>query len=70
MLATVLGTTNFLNALTPHQIVTFTLASTYQVPCIIALGAMIRELGWKRALALWILLDTLGFLVTVIYAHI
>jgi ferrous iron transport protein B len=70
MLSAVLGTTDFLKVLTPHQIITFTLASTYQVPCIIALGSMIRELGAKRALLLWIGLDSLGFLITLIYARI
>jgi len=70
MLATVLGTVNFGNVLTPHQIMTFTITSTYQVPCIIALGAMIRELGFKKAIPLWILLDLVGFAVAVIYAQL
>jgi len=70
MLATVLGTVNFGNVLTPHQIMTFTIASTYQVPCIIALGAMIRELGFKKAILLWILLDLIGLTVAVTYAQL
>jgi ferrous iron transport protein B len=69
MLAASLNTTNFLSVLTPHQIMTFTMASTYQVPCIIALGVMIKELGWRRALALWIGLDLLGFTITALYAN-
>ena len=70
MLAAVLGTTSFTSALTPHQIMTFTMASTYQVPCIIALGAMIRELGARTALALWLALDSIGLAVAALYAHL
>jgi ferrous iron transport protein B len=70
MLAAVTGTTHFSSVLTPHQIMTFTMASTYQVPCIIALGAMMRELGVRRALALWVILDSIGFAVAAIYAHL
>jgi len=70
MLAAVFGTANFKAVLTPHQIMTFTLAATYQVPCIIALGAMIRELGAKRALALFVTLDAIGFSIAALYAHL
>ena len=70
MLAAVLGTVDFSKVLTPHQIMTFTMASTYQVPCIIALGAMIRELGLRKAITLWIALDLIGLTVASIYAHI
>ena len=70
MLAAVVGTVDFGKVLTPHQIITFTMASTYQVPCIIALGAMVRELGVKKAILLWILLDIIGFSATIIYAQI
>ncbi|WP_317895696.1 ferrous iron transport protein B [Pyrofollis japonicus] len=69
MLAAVLGTADFAKALTPHQIMTFTIASTYQVPCIIALGAMIREIGAKKAILLWIFLDAVGFAIAALYAH-
>jgi ferrous iron transport protein B len=70
MLAAALGTTNFLSVLTPHQIMTFSMASTYQVPCIIALGVMIKELGWSKALTLWVILDFIGFMVSALYANI
>ena len=70
MLAATLGTTNFLSVLTPHQIMIFSMASTYQVPCIIALGVMIRELGWSKALTLWMVLDFIGFMVSALYANI
>jgi len=70
MLAAVTGTTHFSNVMTPRQIMTFTMASTYQVPCIIALGAMVRELGARRALGLLVLLDGIGFAIAALYAHL
>lgn len=70
MLATVLGTTSFSAVLTHKQILVFTMASSYQVPCIIALGAMIRELGAKDAIKLFIALDLIGFGVAALYANL
>ncbi|MEB3756044.1 MAG: hypothetical protein GSR79_04210 [Desulfurococcales archaeon] len=70
MTATVMGTSNFSTVLTAKQAMTFTMASTYQVPCIIALGVMIRELGLKRAILLWIILDLIGFSIAALYANI
>lgn len=52
MLASVLGTANFATALTAKQIYVFGLASTFQVPCIIAFGALVKELGWRRTLSI------------------
>ena len=49
MLANSLGTANFA-VLTKLQLFTFGLASTFQVPCIIAFGMLIKEFGIKRAL--------------------
>ncbi len=51
MLANALGTTNF-SVLTKSQLFTFGLASTFQVPCIIAFGMLVKEFGLKRALAI------------------
>ena len=39
-------------ALTPLQIYTFGIASTIGIPCIIALGMLIREFGFKKAIVL------------------
>ena len=50
MLTNALGTINFSNVMTPLQLFTFGLASTFQIPCIIAFGMLIREFGIKRAL--------------------
>ncbi len=50
MLATLLGTTNFALALTPLQMLVFTLVAIFYVPCISTIAALIREFGWKNAL--------------------
>ena len=51
MLLSVLGSKISL-ALTPLQIYTFAIASTIGIPCIIALGMLIKEFGFKKAVAL------------------
>ena len=51
MLLSVLGSKISL-ALTPLQIYTFGIASTIGIPCIIALGMLIKEFGFKKAVAL------------------
>ena len=51
MLVSVLGSEISL-VLTPFQIYTFGIASTIGIPCIIALGMLIREFGFKRAISL------------------
>ena len=51
MLLSVLGG-NISSVLTPLQIYTFGLAATMQIPCVIALGMLIREFGVKKAVIL------------------
>lgn len=70
MTAAVLGTSNFHAVLSARQAIIFTMASTYQVPCIIALGMMIRELGIRKAAALWLILDIVGFTAAALFANI
>jgi len=53
MLISVLGSKISL-ALTPIQIYTFGVASTIGIPCIIALGMLIKEFGFKKAIGLTI----------------
>lgn len=50
MLATLLGTTNFAQVLTPVQMVVFTLVAMFYIPCIATISALVREFGWKKAL--------------------
>jgi ferrous iron transport protein B len=50
MLATLLGTTNFALALTPVQMVVFTLVAMLYIPCIATIAALVREFGWKKSL--------------------
>jgi ferrous iron transport protein B len=50
MLATLLGTTNFAQVLTPVQMVVFTLVAMFYIPCIATIAALVKEFGWKKAL--------------------
>ena len=49
MMATLLGTTNFALVLQPTQMVVFTLVAMLYIPCISTIGALIKELGWRKA---------------------
>jgi len=52
MLATLLGTTNFSQVLTPIQMITLALVSMFYIPCIATIAALKKEFGWKRALSI------------------
>jgi ferrous iron transport protein B len=49
MLATLLGTTNFAQVLTPVQMIVFTIVAMFYIPCIATMAALVREFGWKKA---------------------
>ena len=51
MLLSVLGS-NISSTMTPLQIYTFGITSTMGIPCIIALGMLIKEFGYKKAILL------------------
>lgn len=61
MLLSVLGS-NISLVLTPIQIYTFGVAATMQIPCIIALGMLVREFGLKKAILLTGISIIYGFL--------
>jgi ferrous iron transport protein B len=50
MLATLLGTTNFAQVLTPVQMIVFTLVAMFYIPCVATIAALVREFGLKKAL--------------------
>lgn len=50
MLATLLGTTNFGEALSSVQMITLALVSMLYIPCIATIAAFWKEFGWKKAL--------------------
>lgn len=52
MLATLLGTTNFIQVLTPFQMITLSLVTIFYIPCIATIAALCREFGWKKALSI------------------
>ena len=49
MLASLFGTSNFSQVLTPVQIIVFTLVVMLYIPCVATIGALVKELGWKKA---------------------
>ena len=52
MLATLLGASNFaaVPGFGPVQMIVFTLVAMLYIPCISTIGALVKELGWKKAL--------------------
>jgi ferrous iron transport protein B len=50
MLASLFGTTNFAQVMTPVQMIVFTLVVMLYIPCIATIGALVKEFGWKKAL--------------------
>jgi ferrous iron transport protein B len=52
MLAAYLGTTNFALALTPIQMIVFALVTMLYIPCAAVIAALVKEIGWKRALCI------------------
>jgi len=54
MLSSVFGTTALSSAMTPVQLFTFGVASTFQVPCVVAFGMIAKELGWQWTIMLTI----------------
>jgi ferrous iron transport protein B len=49
MLADLFETTNFVQVLTPVQMIVFTLVTMLYIPCIATIAALVREFGWKKA---------------------
>jgi len=54
MLAALIGTTNFAAALTPIQMIVLSLVTMLYIPCIATIAALIKEIGWKKALLITI----------------
>jgi ferrous iron transport protein B len=50
MLATLVGTTNFIQFFTPIQMVVFTLVAMFYIPCVATVAALVKEFGYKKAL--------------------
>jgi len=50
MLATLLSSMGGLQALTPVQMIVFTLVTMFYIPCIATIAALVKEFGWKKAL--------------------
>ncbi|MGZ4931906.1 MAG: ferrous iron transport protein B [Halobacteriota archaeon] len=63
MLAIAAGTLAFSTVMSPLQIFVFGLVVTIYVPCLATLGAMVKELGWRWALACSFFTITLAIVV-------
>jgi ferrous iron transport protein B len=50
ILASNAGTSNFSEILTPIQMIVFSLVTMLYIPCIATIAALIKEIGWKKAL--------------------
>ncbi len=66
MLASALGTVNFSSAMTGLQLFTFGLASTFQIPCVIAFAMLAREFGPRRA----VLVEVAAFVYGMLWAGV
>ncbi|MDW8034087.1 MAG: ferrous iron transport protein B [Nitrososphaerota archaeon] len=49
MLASLLGTADFSNVLTPIQMIVFTVVSMFYIPCIATIATLVKEFGWKKS---------------------
>ena len=63
MLATLFGTANFAQVMTPVQMIVFTLVVMLYIPCVATIGALIKEFGGKKALLITVLEILLALLV-------
>jgi ferrous iron transport protein B len=52
MLASILGTTNFAEVLTPIQLLILALVSMLYIPCVATIAALAKEFGWKKAMGI------------------
>lgn len=58
-----IGTTAILKGyMTPNQIFVFALVNTIYIPCLATITMLLRELGWKRAVAITLFTITLAIL--------
>lgn len=66
MLITVLGTNDIGRILTPVQIYTFTIFSTFYIPCLATFAVLAKELKWKNAILITVLTMAIAVLLSVI----
>jgi len=52
MLSESLGTTNLSLVMTASQMYVFALVVTIYIPCVATLAALVKEFGWRRAIAI------------------
>jgi len=52
LLISIAGTSNLLTFMSPLQIFVFALVAAIYVPCVATIAVLVRELGWKDAIAI------------------
>ncbi|MGQ9515259.1 MAG: ferrous iron transport protein B [Thermoproteota archaeon] len=52
MLANLLRTTNFADALNPIQMIVLSLVAMFYIPCVATIATLISEFGWRKALSI------------------
>lgn len=52
MLASLLGTADFSQVLTPVQMITLSVVSMFYIPCVATIAVLKREFGWRKALSI------------------
>lgn len=63
LLGTVAGTQNFTSVMTNDQMIVFTIVVMLYIPCIATIGALVREIGMKKAM--YITFFRIGFAILV-----
>ena len=63
MLASLFGTANFAQVMTPVQMIVFTLVVMLYIPCVATIGALVKEFGSKKALLITVIEILLALLV-------
>jgi len=63
MLASLFGTANFAQVMTPVQMIVFTLVVMLYIPCVATIGALVKEFGGKKALLITVIEILLALLV-------
>ncbi len=62
MLATLFGTTNLAQVMSPVQMIVFTLVVMLYIPCVATIGALVKEFGWKKAIVITLIEIALALL--------
>lgn len=66
MLIQALGTTHVDTVMSPTQILVFTIFVVFYFPCLATFGILMREVGWRKALAASLLTFAIAVVLSVL----